>query len=512
MTESKWKKAILSKLSIKPSVDSDPRYLSRTMKAVMLASIALCASTSGFSSTIYFPGLPEVTADLHAPSIATTLTAALFVLAMGIAPIFWASASDYFQIRRFPLILSIIIFSASSLACVFINNIWGLVVLRCVQALGSSCGQSVGAGCIADCYPVERRGAAFGKFFFGVFIGPLLGPIIGGFLIMSALSWRATFWFCVAFGLAILLVLFFFFPETYRVNEKFDLDLPVTVSDKNNNTSIVSSNTSSRSSATLDQVTRNEANNKQQSLSLHENNDIDQEKTITPAPPKRINPIAPFLLLRHPFIFLASLVSGLAFGSMFAVETMVPDLFESVYGFNSWETGLSYLGAGVGNLIGSAVGSMLSDRLLIRSRERRGGEARCEDRLTANLWPSAFLFTPLGILLFGWCVARKLSVWGAIIGFGIQCFGMNQVMTSTSAYLVDAMPGNGASATAAANLVRMVLACVLSLVVNPLVTAIGPGYTCVLLAALTFAGGFCMVLLKWKGKEMRTWSGYEDTN
>ena len=37
----------------------------------------------------------------------------------------------------------------------------------------------VGSGVIADCYPVERRGAAFGKYFFGVFIGPLTGPILG---------------------------------------------------------------------------------------------------------------------------------------------------------------------------------------------------------------------------------------------------------------------------------------------------------------------------------------------
>lgn len=37
----------------------------------------------------------------------------------------------------------------------------------------------VGSGVISDLYPVERRGAAFGKYFFGVFIGPLTGPILG---------------------------------------------------------------------------------------------------------------------------------------------------------------------------------------------------------------------------------------------------------------------------------------------------------------------------------------------
>lgn len=93
-----------------------------------------------------FIGLPAITSDLHAPAIATTLTAALFVLAMGIAPVFWASLSDFYEVRRVLFLASMLIFAAASIGSAFINNIWGLVVLRCVQSVGSSCGQSVGAG------------------------------------------------------------------------------------------------------------------------------------------------------------------------------------------------------------------------------------------------------------------------------------------------------------------------------------------------------------------------------
>lgn len=74
------------------------------------------------------------------------MTAALFVLAMGITPVFWASLSDFYQVRRILLLFSMLIFAAASIGSAFINNIWALVVLRCVQSVGSSCGQSVGAG------------------------------------------------------------------------------------------------------------------------------------------------------------------------------------------------------------------------------------------------------------------------------------------------------------------------------------------------------------------------------
>ncbi|KAG1562064.1 hypothetical protein G6F49_001252 [Rhizopus delemar] len=401
-----------------------------------------------------------------------------------------------------------LIFAAASIGCAFINNIWGLVVLRCVQSCGASCGQSVGAGVVADCYPIEKRGAAFGKYFFGVFFGPLLGPIIGGFLIMSALTWRATFWFCFAFALFIFSLVFFFFPETYRINSKFDLELPVS------QPSNVSALSSSTDSMTIPQDTDDKAGSGLNKTGIEGSTVVQNEKKNAPETSgpkeakKSINPIAPFLLLRHPFILIASLASGIAFGSMFAVETITPDLYEAHYGFTSWKTGLSYLSGGIGNLLGAIVSGNTSDRLLLRARERRGGKEVVEDRLTVTLWPAFFFFMPFGILLYGWTIERGFVVWAPIVGFGCLNFGMNLIMTNTSAYLVDGLSGQGASVTAAANLVRMVIACVLTIAANPMVTSIGPGYTSVFLACFCFVGALLLLLLKFQGEKMRHWSGY----
>jgi MFS family permease len=171
-----------------------------------------------------------------------------------------------------------------------------------------------------------------------VFFGPLLGPIIGGFLIMSDLTWRATFWFCFAFALFIFLLVFFLFPETYRIDSKFDLELPVSQS----------SNIFALSSSSGSTMTPQGSDDKGSSLDKTgiEGSTVVQHKqknapeTSGPKEAKKsINPIAPFLLLRHPFILIASLASGIAFGSMFAVETIIPDLYETHYGFTSWKTG-----------------------------------------------------------------------------------------------------------------------------------------------------------------------------
>lgn len=49
-------------------------------------------------------------------------------------------------------------------------------------------------------------------------------------------------------------------------------------------------------------------------------------------------------------------------------------------------SGLSFIGAGVGNVLGSIVSGRLSDYLLIRSSNQRGGISKAEDRLTLNAW------------------------------------------------------------------------------------------------------------------------------
>lgn len=182
---------------------------------------------------------------------------------------------------------------------------------------------------------MEKRGAAFGKYFFGVFFGPLLGPIIGGVLIISKDGWRATFWFCLALGLFAALIVFLLLPETYRDNAKFDLALPHSTPDLSPNSKNVPATSINEKSQLPDELP-----DESSSTVEHEEDRVTIVSTSQPPLPKaRMNPLTPFFLLRHPFVFLTALVGGIAFGSMFAVETIIPSLYESKYNFNSWQTG-----------------------------------------------------------------------------------------------------------------------------------------------------------------------------
>ncbi|KAI7871518.1 major facilitator superfamily domain-containing protein [Spinellus fusiger] len=417
---------------------------------------------------------------------------------MGFGSIVWASVSDYYQIRRYLILMSTIIVSVSSLGGVFVSNIWALVVLCSIQALGCSSRISVGGGVIADCYPIEERGPAFGKYNSGMMLGPLLGPIVGGFLILSKDTRRATFWFCFAFSIFIFFLTLFFLPETFRLNNFWDHPsndvLP-------SNSSMITVNTVELESG---------KNGKMKKVEAGKANEIERTivQPLCKTEKKSMNPISAILLLRHPFVLLSSITGGIFFGCMFTLETIIPGQLMEKYNLNSWQIGLSFLGGGIGNILGSIMGGYLSDYLLLRARHQRGGIAVVEDRLTFNIWFAGIIITPLGTLLFGMSLDYNMSIWVNIIAYTIHTFGMTQVTSACSSYLVDAMPGLGASASAVSNLIRMVIACILTIVTNPMVSALGVGLSSVLLSATLWLGMVLVFILKVKGERLRAYSGY----
>lgn len=103
--------------------------------------------------------------------------------------------------------------------------------------------------------------------------------------------------------------LFFLFPETYRLDCKWDfIGLQ----------SEVSLNTAAA-----------------------ENGGPAENTCLTPIlpPEKKFNPLQSLFLLKYLFVLLVAIEIGFCFGAMFTLETLIPDLYYEHYGFESWQTG-----------------------------------------------------------------------------------------------------------------------------------------------------------------------------
>lgn len=86
------------------------------------------------------------------------------------------------------------------------------------------------------------------------------------------------------------------------------------------------------------------------------------------------------------------------------------------YGFDTHETVLFSLLHWIGVLLALVYGHLVSDHLpLAVARRFNGGKWKPEYRLHA-LWVPGLLFSPVGLVIFGYALQNQLS-WG-IVGLG----------------------------------------------------------------------------------------------
>lgn len=104
--------------------------------------------------------------------------------------------------RRFYLI-SIAIFTVSSLLCGMAPSLEWLIFFRVLQGLGGGALQPVSQAILSDAFPPEKRGVAFAIYGMSVVAAPAIGPTLGGW-ITDNFSWHWIFLINVPIGIGLL--------------------------------------------------------------------------------------------------------------------------------------------------------------------------------------------------------------------------------------------------------------------------------------------------------------------
>jgi len=107
--------------------------------------------------------------------------------------------------RRRYFLLSIAVFTISSVCCGMARSLSQLVLFRVVQGLAGGGLQPSSQGILLDTFPPEKQGAAQTLFGVAALIAPVLGPTLGGW-ITDQYSWNWIFYINLPVGsLAFLL-------------------------------------------------------------------------------------------------------------------------------------------------------------------------------------------------------------------------------------------------------------------------------------------------------------------
>ena len=354
----------------------------------------------------------------------------------------------------------------------FSKSFGGLLVCRLLAGASGGPVLAVGAGSNADIFPPHTRALATSLFVMMPFLGPSLGPVIGGFAAYFK-DWPWTQWCTIFIGVAAW-ALILPMSETHKKvilqkrAKKYGIEGPPVPPVKG--------------------------------LAY-----VKLLVTIT-----LIRPVN--MLLKEPIVLFLSLYNSFTFSVLFAFFGAYPFTFENVYGFNTWQYGLTFLGIMTGVLTAVAT-VMVCDRLIYFKKYKQGlKEGKTvvapEHRLYAGMMGAFGI--PIGLFWFAWSARRDVH-WISPVLAGIPfAWGNLGIFISAALYLLDVYgPLNGASAMAANGLARYTMGAVFPLFTFQMYETLGIAWATSLLGFISVA----MMPIPWVffkyGPKIRAKSNYD---
>ncbi len=165
-------------------------------------------------TTVVNVSLPHIAGNLSASVDETTWVLTSYLVSNAIVLPMTGWLANHFGRKRI-LMLSILGFTASSVACGLAPNLSSLIFFRVVQGATGGGLQPLSQAIMLEAFPGKKRGQAMALWGLGIVVAPMLGPVLGGW-ITDSYSWRWIFYINLPVGLlAALMAYWFVFDPPY---------------------------------------------------------------------------------------------------------------------------------------------------------------------------------------------------------------------------------------------------------------------------------------------------------
>jgi DHA1 family bicyclomycin/chloramphenicol resistance-like MFS transporter len=164
------------------------------------------------STDMYLPAFPQLEHDLHGEPGSAQLTLAAWFIGLTIGQMTQGSLSDRFG-RRAPLLVGTALYTLASAGCALSPDIPIFSAFRVLAALGGSASAVIPRAMVRDLADGHAAARMLSRLILIMGVVPILAPAAGGAVLAFA-GWRIIFWAATAYGVAAMLLVWAFLPDT----------------------------------------------------------------------------------------------------------------------------------------------------------------------------------------------------------------------------------------------------------------------------------------------------------
>jgi EmrB/QacA subfamily drug resistance transporter len=205
----------------KQQVISELEGTSKRHQTIVLTIVVLGTLMGALDTTIVLLAFPVINDSLHSNFVTSIWIILAYLLILAVTTTQMGRIGDIYGRSRI-FNIGFAVFTIGSALCGLSPHIFLLIAFRAVQATGGAIMQANSGAIIADIFPRENRGRAYGYTALGYTSGAMLGIVIGG-IITTFVSWQYIFFINIPIGVIAVVAGLKYVKDTTRNPAKIDL-------------------------------------------------------------------------------------------------------------------------------------------------------------------------------------------------------------------------------------------------------------------------------------------------
>ncbi|KAK4057609.1 hypothetical protein OIO90_001255 [Microbotryomycetes sp. JL221] len=379
-----------------------------------------------------------------------TLGLSLFIFGLGSFPLLVGPMSEFYG-RRPIYNLSFFFFICFNILVAFSPNPSAYFLGRFLSGASGAAFLSVAGGSVSDVFPPNEVATPMAVYTSSTLVGPALGPLLSGF-INQHLNWRWTWYILTMWAAVEAVLLFGLVPETFlparlkqkakklRKRGRTDVKAPIEVDDRS------------------------------------------IPKVVA------MSCVRPFqILVAEPMALALCTWTALLLGILYAFFSGFNFVYTE-YGFEPQFVGMSFIGIGLGVIIGTLM-TPFWNRFYRKVEQETGHRPGPEEHLRKGM--AAAVIIPASLFWFAWTTLP--SVHWIVSEIASVFFGIGSIWAfqATFTYLVDAFRPVAASAMSANSVMRSTFGGVFPLFTSQMFRGLGNQW------AITLCAFLCLAMTPW---------------